>query len=138
MLLQNGRTYLDLQAAFQRIQYRYDGWTATIPRPTDAYIVDLTVLARRQLSPRWALLGQVAPALKSGLEGDLVREDFAIEGALLASRRLGERSVLGGGVAYTTTFGAPFPIPILQFEHKGRLWNEGPTWRGSSGRGADW
>ena len=132
LLLQGGRTYLDLQAGFQRIQYRYDNWTAALPRPTDAYIVDLTVLAQRQLSSRWSLLGQITPALKSGLEEELIREDFAIEGAVLTSRRVGERSALGFGVAYTTTFGAPFPIPVLQLEHQGTLWSGGPAWRGSA------
>jgi hypothetical protein len=132
LLVHGGRTYLDLQAGFQRIQYRYDGWTEALPRPTDAYMVDLTVLAQRQLSTRWSLLGQVTPALKSGLEEELIREDFAIEGAVLASRRVGERSVLGFGVAYTTTFGAPFPIPVLQLERQGALWSGGPTWRGSA------
>jgi hypothetical protein len=132
LLLQGGRTYLDLQAGFQRIQYRYDGWTEALPRPTDAYMVDLTILAQRQLSARWSLLGQATPALKSGLEEELIREDFAIEGAVLASRRTGERSVLGFGVAYTTTFGAPFPIPLLQLERQGALWSGGPAWRGSA------
>ena len=132
MLFDEGRTYLDLQPGFRRIQYRYEGWPETIPRPTDAYIVDLTVLLQRQLSSRWSLLGQVTPALKSGLEKNLVQEDFAIEGALLASRRIGSRSVLGFGVAYTTTFGAPFPIPVVQVEHEGALWSEGPSWRGSA------
>ena len=132
MLLHEGRTYLDLQPGFRRIQYRYDGWTEAIPRPTDAYIVDLTVLAQRQLSSRWSLLGQVTPALKSGFEDALGREDFAIEAAVLASRQLGERSVLGFGVAYTTTFGAPFPIPVLQLEREGTLWGGGPSWHGSA------
>jgi hypothetical protein len=132
LLLHGGRTYLDLQAGFQRIQYRYEGWVEGVPCPTDAYIVDFTVLALRQLSPRWSLLGQASPALKSGLEEKLIRDDFAIEGALLASRRVGERSVLGFGVAYTTTFGAPFPIPLLQLERQGALWSGGPAWRGSA------
>jgi len=132
LLVHEGRTYLDLQAGFQRIQYRYDHWTAALPRPTDAYMVDLTILAQRQLSTRWSLLGQITPALKSGLEQELIREDFALEGTVLASRRVGERSVLGFGVAYTTTFGAPFPIPVLQLERQGALWGGGPAWRGSA------
>jgi hypothetical protein len=132
LLLQNGRTYLDLQAGFQRIQFRHDAWPETVPRPTDAYIVELNVLGQRQLSPRWSLLGQVTPSLKSGLEETLVREDFAIEGAVLASRRTGERWILGAGVAYSSTFGMPLPIPLLQVEHQGALWNGGPGWRGSA------
>lgn len=131
LLLQNGRTYLDLQAGFQRIQFRHDAWPETVDRPTYAYVVDLTVLAQRQLSARWSLLGQITPSLKSGLEDELVREDFAMEGAVLASRRVGERSVLGAGVAYSSTFGVPLPIPLLQVERQGALWSGGPGWRGS-------
>ena len=131
-LLQNGRTYLDLQAGFQRIQFRHDAWPETVDRPTDAYIVDINVLAQRQLSARWSLVGQLTPSLKSGLENELVREDFAIEGAVLASRRIGERSALGVGIAYTSDFGVPLPIPLLQVEHQGALWGGGPGWRGSA------
>ena len=132
LLLHGGRTYLDLQAGFQRIQYRYDGWTGVLPRPTDAYIIDVTVLAQRQLSSRWSLLAQANPALKSGLEEKLIREDFAIEGAVLFSRQTGQRSVIGVGVAYSTNFGAPLPIPLLQLERQGALWSGGPAWRGSA------
>jgi hypothetical protein len=132
LLLQNGRTYLDFQAGFQRIQFRHDAWPETVPRPTDAYIVDLTVLAQRQLSSRWSLLGQITPSLKSGLEDRLIQEDFAMEGAVLASRRTGERSVVGVGVAYSSNFGVPLPIPLLQLEHQGTLWSGGPAWRGSA------
>ena len=132
LLLQGGRTYLDLQAGFQRIQFRHDAWPEAVDRPTDAYIVDLNILAQRQLSDRWSLVGQMTPSLKSGLEESLVREDFAIEGAVLASRRVGERSVLGVGVAYTSDFGVPIPIPLLQVEHQGSLWKGGPGWRGSA------
>jgi hypothetical protein len=131
-LLQNGRTYLDLQAGFQRIQFRHDAWPETVPRPTDAYVVDLNVLAQRQLSERWSLVGQLTPSLKSGLEDELIREDFAIEGAVLASRQVGERTVLGVGVAYTSDFGVPLPIPLLQLERQGALWSDGPGWRASA------
>jgi hypothetical protein len=132
MMLNDGRTYMDLQAGFQRIQFRQDGWPADIPSPSDAYIIEFTTLAQHQLSVRWSLLGQVSPSVKSGLENELVREDLALEGAVLASRRIGKRSVLGAGLAYTTTFGAPYPIPLLQIERQGALWNGGPGWRGSA------
>ena len=132
LMLQGGRTYLDLQAGFQRIQFRHDAWPETVDRPTDAYIVDLNILAQRQLSERWSLLGQITPSLKSGLEEELIREDFAIEGAVLASRRTGERWVLGAGVAYSSNFGAPLPIPLVQVEHQGALWSGGPGWRTSA------
>jgi hypothetical protein len=132
VLLQGGRTYLDLQAGFQRIQFRHDAWPATVDRPTDAYIVDLTLLGQHQLSERWALLGQLTPSLKSGFEDELVREDVAVEGAVLASRRVGRRTVLGAGVAYSSTFGVPLPIPLLQVERQGALWDGGPGWRGSA------
>ena len=132
LLLQGGRTYLDLQAGFQRIQFRHDAWPEAVPRPTDAYIVDVNVLAQRQLSSRWSLLAQVTPSLKSGLEETLIREDFAVEGAVLASRRTGERWVLGAGIAYVSDFGAPLPIPLLQVEHQGALWANGPGWRASA------
>lgn len=132
LLLQGGKMFLDLQPGFQRIEFRHENWTEELPRPTDAYIIDLNILAQRQLANRWSLLAQVTPAIKSGLEGKLIEEDFAIEGALLASRQLSERSVLGFGAAYSTNFGAPIPIPLLQFDYQASLWAGGPAWRGSA------
>jgi hypothetical protein len=131
LLLQGGKMYLDIQPGFQRIEFRHENWTQELPRPTDAYIIDLNILAQRQLSNRWSLLAQVTPALKSGLEDKMVGEDFAIEGAFLATRQLSERSVFGFGAAYSTNFGAPIPIPLLQFDYKASLWAGGPAWRGN-------
>jgi len=132
MMLQNGQMFLDIQPGFQRIQFSYDNWTEELPRPTDAYIIDLNVISQRQLSKRWSLLAQVTPALKSGLEDKLASEDFAIEGAILAIRQLSDRSSYGFGVAYSTNFGAPVPIPLLQFDYRAPLWSGGPEWRGSA------
>lgn len=131
MILRGGKMFLDIQPGFQRIEFRHENWTEELPRPTDAYIIDLNLLAQRQLSERWSLLAQVTPAIKSGLEDKLVGEDFAIEGALLASRQMSERSVFGFGVAYSTNFGAPIPIPLLQYDYQASLWAGGPAWRGS-------
>lgn len=131
-MLQGGRMFLDIQPGFQRIQFRHDNWAEELPRPTDAYIIDLNVIAQRQLKNRWSILAQVTPALKSGLEEKLVGEDFAIEGAILINRQLSERSVFGFGAAYSTNFGAPIPIPLLQYDFQATLWAGGPAWRGSA------
>ena len=132
LLLQDGKLYMDIQPGFQRIQFRHDNWAEELPRPTDAYIIDLNVIAQRQLKNRWSILAQVTPALKSGLEEKLVGEDFAIEGAILVNRQLSERSVFGFGAAYSTNFGAPIPIPLLQYDFQATLWAGGPAWRGSA------
>lgn len=131
-MLQDGRMFVDIQPGFQRIQFRHDNWAEDLPRPTDAYIIDLNIIAQRQLKNRWSLIAQVTPALKSGLEEKLIGEDFAIEGAFLANRQLSERLVFGFGAAYSTNFGAPIPIPLLQFDYQATLWNGGPAWRGSA------
>lgn len=132
ILLQGGQMYLDIQPGFQRIEFRHENWTEELPRPTDAYIIDLNIIALQQLSNRWSLLAQVTPALKSGLENKLAGEDFAIEGAILASRQRSERFTFGFGAAYSTNFGAPIPIPLLQFDYMASLWAGGPAWRGSA------
>lgn len=124
--------FLDIQPGFQRIEFRHEHWFEELPRPADAYIIDLNIIAQRQLSNRWSMLVQITPALKSGLEGKLIGEDFAIEGAFLASRQKSERFAFGFGAAYSTNFGAPIPIPLLQFDYKASLWNGGPEWRGSA------
>lgn len=132
LLLQGGKMYLDIQPGFQRIEFRHEGWTEELPRPTDAYIIDLNIIAQQQLSNRWSMLAQITPAIKSGLEENLIGDDLAIEGAILAMRQASEHFVFGFGAAYSTNFGAPIPIPLLQFDYKASLWDGGPAWRGSA------
>lgn len=132
LLIQGGKTYLDIQPGFQRIEFRHENWTEELPRPTDAYIIDLNILAQRQLKNRWAVLAQATPAIKSGLENKLAGQDFAIEGAFLALKQASERFAFGFGAAYSTNFGAPIPIPLLQFDYQASLWAGGPAWRGNA------
>ncbi|WP_441000139.1 DUF6268 family outer membrane beta-barrel protein [Fodinibius sp. SL11] len=132
IILQNGRMFLDIQPGFQRIEFRHENWTEELPRPTDAYIIDLNIIAQRQLKNRWSLLAQATPAIKSGLEEKLAGQDFAIEGAFLAIRQANERFSFGFGAAYSTNFGAPIPIPLLQFDYQASLWAGGPAWRGNA------
>ncbi|SHF22532.1 hypothetical protein SAMN05443144_106162 [Fodinibius roseus] len=132
IIMQGGLMFLDVQPGFQRIEFRHENWTEELPRPTDAYIIDLNIIVQRQLKNRWSLLGQVTPAIKSGLEEKLAGQDFAIEGAFLAIRQANERFAFGFGAAYSTNFGAPIPIPLLQFDYQASLWAGGPAWRGNA------
>lgn len=131
MFINNGKVYLDIQPGFQRIEFRHNNWTEQLPRPTDAYIIDINLLAMGQLTNKWSYVAQATPAIKSGLEEKMAGQDFAIEGAFLAIRQAGERTSYGFGLGYSTNFGAPIPIPLLQLDYKASLWEGGPAWRGN-------
>lgn len=131
MFLNKGKLLLDIQPGFQRIEFRHKNWTEELPRPTDAYIIDINLLAIGQLTSKWSYVAQATPAIKSGLEEKMAGEDFAIEGAFLATRQAGERISYGFGLGYSTNFGAPIPIPLLQFDYSASLWEGGPAWRGN-------
>lgn len=131
MFINSGKVYLDIQPGFQRIEFRHNNWTEELPRPTDAYIIDVNLIAMGQLTSKWSYVAQATPAIKSGLEGKMAGEDFAIEGAFLATRQAGERTSYGFGLGYSTNFGAPIPIPLLQFDYRASLWEGGPAWRGN-------
>ena len=129
--INNGKVLLDIQPGFQRIEFRHRNWTEQLPMPTDAYIIDINLLAIGQLTNKWSYVAQATPAIKSGLEEKMAGEDFAIEGAFLATRQAGERISYGFGLGYSTNFGAPIPIPLLQFDYSASLWEGGPAWRGN-------
>ena len=131
MFINKGKMFLDIQPGFQRIEFRHNNWTEELPHPTDAYIIDLNLIAMGQLTNKWSYVAQATPAIKSGLEQKMAGDDFAIEGALLATRQAGESTSYGFGLAYSTNFGAPIPIPLLQLDYKASLWSGGPAWRGS-------
>ena len=129
--INNGKVLLDIQPGFQRIEFRHRNWTEQLPMPTDAYIIDINLLAIGQLTNKWSYVAQATPAIKSGLEEKVAGEDFAIEGAFLATRQAGEHTSYGFGLGYSTNFGAPIPIPLVQLDYKASLWEGGPKWRGN-------
>ena len=131
MFINNGKVFLDIQPGFQRIEFRHNNWTEELPRPTDAYIIDVNLIAVGQLTNKWSYVAQATPAIKSGLEEKVAGEDFAIEGAFLATRQAGEHTSYGFGLGYSTNFGAPIPIPLVQLDYKASLWEGGPKWRGN-------
>lgn len=72
----------------------------------------LTVL--HQLAKDWKVLVSLNPTLSSTFNTTLEGEDFLFNGAILFIKKKSERFSYGGGIAYTSRFGQPIPIPILQ------------------------
>ncbi len=72
----------------------------------------LTVL--HQLANEWRVLVSLNPTLSSTFNTTLEGSDFLFNGVLQFVKRKSDRFSYGGGVAYTSRFGQPIPIPTLQ------------------------
>jgi hypothetical protein len=72
----------------------------------------------QHLNEKWNLLFRFRPTIASDLEADLSSDDFLYLGTAMATRKLGQNMVLGGGVVYTTQTGEPLVLPVIKFQHK--------------------
>lgn len=61
----------------------------------------------------WRLIGVVAPGLSTDFNNGLTTNDFRIQGMLLAINSVSENFQYGIGAGFTTDFGSPSPVPIV-------------------------
>lgn len=66
----------------------------------------------------WMLSVRLAPTLATDFKDPLSRDDFVLQGSLIASKKSSEFIRWGGGLIYTTRLGQPFLLPAMQFRYK--------------------
>ncbi|MEO9871787.1 DUF6268 family outer membrane beta-barrel protein [Ekhidna sp.] len=72
----------------------------------------LTIL--HKLKHDWAALLNVNPVLSSTFNTQIEGDDFLFNGSLLFVKKKSDRFSYGGGVVFTSRFGDPILLPILQ------------------------
>ncbi len=119
----DGGSQLEVSLGFQRRAFRYTGFAGGDP-PIDAlYESHLSLSLTRPINDRWSLLGILSPGMASDLEGKLDTQDFNIQAVLAGIRRVSPGFAWGVGVAYSTQFGKPLPLPVALLD-----WNDGNKW----------
>ncbi len=119
-----GRTIIINELSYHRFDLDYKDWDVNIV-PEDEQIahatgIDYNLMVIRNLNERWTLLTMFTPGIASDLEDDLVADDFHLQVVAAFIRTYSERLQLGYGLAYSTLFGQPYPVPVVQIK-----WNNG-------------
>ena len=119
-----GRLIIINELNYHRFDLDYKDWDTNavpvedqIPHATG---IDYNLIVMKNLNERWTLLTMFTPGIASDLEDDLVSDDFHLQVVVAFIRAHSERLQLGYGLAYSTLFGEPFPLPIIQIN-----WNNG-------------
>lgn len=89
----------------------------------DFYKIAYTFMLIYRLNEKWMLVGRLTPTLASDFDDKSNRDDFLMQGSLLANKKINENLLVGGGLVYSTRFGKPLLIPgfQLKFEQRRQL-----------------
>ena len=116
-----GRTRLELSAAYQRLQFDYREFAHPLK---SAHAISLTAFLRQRLSDKWGLVLVAAPGYADDFRGKPSLD--AVTSTLVAagSRRFGDGLEIGLGVAMQNVFGEPLPLPVASVDWtiNDRLW----------------
>lgn len=83
------------------------------------YNIDYALAYAYPLDKSWVITARINPRISSNLEGSLSGDDILLNGALIATKRWGERgkgSALTFGLAYATLSGRPGVVPFVSFK----------------------
>ena len=119
-LMARQRTQLDVGLSLERRSFQYRGFGNKDPDIDAAYGSQLSFTLMHGLSEKWTLMTIVTPGLASDLRGDLSVDDFNFQAIVAGIKTVSPRFTYGVGVAYSTQFGEPIPLPVLLFD-----WNNG-------------
>lgn len=74
------------------------------------------------LPKRWKLFMSIVPTLATDFGESLTTEDFILQASILATKRSTPFFEYGFGLAYTSSFGVPLPIPLFRLSRKKNNW----------------
>jgi hypothetical protein len=125
----DGRTVLVNELSYRYFDADYANWPTESHEESELNVLHAArymLMLQHRLSQKWSVWALVTPGLASDLKGDISRDDFNLQAAIVFIRHFSERFSLGFGAAYSTEFGEALPLPVLAFE-----WNNGSNLRAS-------
>ena len=78
------------------------------------HLIGYRLIVLHPLANEWKVLVLLNPTLSSTFNTALEGDDFLFNGTLQFVKKKSDRFSYGGGIAYTSRFGEPIPIPTLQ------------------------
>ena len=119
-----GRTIMIEEFKYHRFDLDYKDWDTALVSADEqidhATGFDYSMMIMRGLNDRWTLLTIIEPGIASDLVDDLNRDDFHLQVVVAFIRAYSEKLQIGYGLAYSTLFGQPLPVPVVQIN-----WNSG-------------
>lgn len=120
LVFSEGKTVLVNELFYQRRDFEYEQFPEGDPPLNHLHAGHYMLMLQQALSENWFLWAFVMPGLASDLEAELSIHDFNLQTAAIFTRQFSDTFSLGFGVAYSTLFGVPLPLPVLAFD-----WNNG-------------
>jgi D-alanyl-D-alanine carboxypeptidase len=116
-----GRTRLELSAAYQRLQFDYQGFTHPLE---SVQAVSATAFMRQKLTDAWGLILVAAPGYADDFEGEASMDAVTSTFVAAGSYKFSDDLEVGLGLAIQNVFGEPLPIPVASVDWTitRRLW----------------
>jgi len=116
-----GRTRLELSAAYERLQFDYRDFTHPLE---SAQSIGVTAFLRQKLTDSWGLILVAAPGYADDFEGKASLDAVISTLVAAASYRFGEDLEVGFGAAIQNVFGEPLPLPVASVDWtiRDRIW----------------
>ncbi len=109
----NGRTRLDLTAAYQRLQFDY----RDLSYPLDSVqAVSVTAFLRQKLTDKWGLILVTAPGYADDFKGSASLDALNVAVVAAGTYRFSDQVEVGLGAAVTSLFGEPLPMPVASVD----------------------
>ena len=105
----DGRTRLDLTAAYQRLQFDYRGFTHPL---ASVHAVSVTAFLRQKLTDAWGLLLVGTPGYADDFKGPASLDAVTVTFVGAGTYRFSDRLEVGLGLAMQNVFGEPLPMPV--------------------------
>ena len=111
LILVNGLSYGMVRSTIENPQQGIES-TQTYHR------ISYSMVSIVRVTDQWTLMTRLAPTLASDFDQPMSEDDFMMLGSVTATKKLNERTRIGGGVVYTTRLGRPLLLPMFQYAYK--------------------
>jgi hypothetical protein len=127
LVFAEGRTVLVNEMKYRNLVLDYRGFPPNDVNPDNLHALEYNATLTHGLSDRWTLMAIATPGIASDFEDGIKTDDLTFQAVAVFIRAYSERLQIGYGVAWSNTFGQPFPLPVLALQ-----WNNGSNLRVSS------
>ncbi len=82
------------------------------------HFIGYSLQAIKPLNDKLTLIAAIVPALSSDLQDDITNDDFLFTGSAAMRKKVSEQFSYALGIAFTSRFGEPLVLPIVQIKHQ--------------------
>lgn len=108
-----GRTRLDLSAAYERLQFDYRDVTHPLK---SVQSVTATAFLKQKITDAWGLVLVVSPGYADDFEGPATLDAVTLTFVGAGTYRFGDKLEVGLGAAIQNVFGKPLPLPVASVD----------------------